>query len=591
MKGIIPKHFINELLHQTNIIDVIKERISLKRSGKNYNALCPFHKENTPSFTINREKQFYYCFGCHVHGNTIDFLMNYDKLTFIESIEELANINGLKIPYTKEYPTQIFNYEQRNNLYLIIEKISYIYHNNIFQEKYAYEYLVNRGIHISMIQYFRIGFSTKNLKNIEKTIKINNFKLKELIETGILLINKNGYKYDRLQERIIFPIRNKNGKVIGFGGRSIKKNNPKYINSPETQIFQKSRNIYGLFEVLKQNPKPKKLLVVEGYLDVITLFQFKINYSIALLGTFITSYQIQLLFRVTNTIIYCYDGDIAGKKAAWRTLKITLPYINDGKNIKFIFLPHGEDPDTIIRKEGKEKFKKRIKNATNLSKFLFKKLFKNIDLSSVNERFYLCSKTVPFINQIPGKITRIHLLYKLGTQIGIPDINVLKKLNTEKIYNENCMKKNEYTSTEKITIRILIGLLLQNPQLVNIIPSTKFLRNFQSIGLFIFLDLIKKCIAFPNSNTGQILETYRNTKIFDKLNQLATWNHMIAENQIPKVFSDSLKNLYNRTLENKKNKLIIKERQIGLKKDEKNELWLISKKLTKRSLPKINSLK
>lgn len=586
MKGIIPKYFINELLHQTNIIDVIKTRIPLKKIGKNYNTHCPFHQEKTPSFTVNSEKQFYYCFGCNVHGNAIDFLIHYDKLTFIESIEELANINGLSIPYKKKYLSNFFSHEKRNNLYVVTETLSNIYHKNIFKEQYAYKYLKSRGISISMIQFFKIGFSTKKLNSIKKIITSNSFKLQELINVGMLLINKNGYKYDRLQERIIFPIRNKNGKVIGFGGRSINKSTPKYINSPETEIFQKSRNIYGLFEILQHNPKPKKILVVEGYLDVITLYQFNINYSIAVLGTSITNHQIQLLFRTTDTIIYCYDGDLAGEKAAWRTLKMTFPYIQDGKYIKFIFLPHGEDPDTIIRKEGKENFAKRIKNATTLSEFLLKKLFENIDLSSINERFYLGSKTIPLINQIPGKITRIHLLHKLGNRIGIPDLNILKKLHTVKSHQILFKENKNQKKTQQITIRILVVLLLQNPKLAHTIPSTKFLKSFNSIGSIIFLDLVKKCIMFPNSNTGQILEMYRNTKIFKKLSQLSVWNHMISKNQIHRVFLDSLKNLYNRTLENKKNELIIKERKAGLEKHEKYELWLINKKLTKCDLLK-----
>ncbi|XBC42342.1 MAG: DNA primase [Buchnera aphidicola (Meitanaphis elongallis)] len=580
MKGIIPKYFINELLHQTNIIDVIKTKIPLKKSGKNYNAHCPFHQENTPSFTVSYEKQFYYCFGCNSHGNIIDFLINYEKLTFIESIEELAIINGLHIPYKKLYSAQEFNYEERNNLYFLTEKLSHIYHENIFKIAYAYEYLINRGINKFMIQYFNIGFSVSNWNEIQNKIKTNNFNFQELINIGVLGINNTGHKYDRLRKRIIFPIRNKNGKVVGFGGRSLNNTFPKYINSPETNIFQKSRHLYGLYEILKHNPKPEKLLVVEGYIDVITLFQFNINYSIATLGTSITNHQIRLLFRITNTIIYCYDGDVAGKKAAWRALQITLSNIHDGKHIKFMFLPNGEDPDTIIRKEGTKKFEQRINNAISLSNFLFNKLFENINLNSINERSYLSSTIINLINKIPGKVMRMYLFHKLGNKIGIPDQNVLKQLDTKNTY-KTLKAYNEYPTTTKITIRILIGLLIQNPTLVLKIPSVQYLNNFNLTGLPIFLNLMQKCTEFPNCNTGQILEMYRKTKVFEKLKQLAKWNHMIADNQVKQVFLDSLTNLNNRALEHEYNKLITKERKIGLTRQEKNKLWIINKKLAK----------
>ncbi|XBC41831.1 MAG: DNA primase [Buchnera aphidicola (Kaburagia rhusicola rhusicola)] len=578
MKGIIPKNFINELLNHTNIVDVIKTRIPLKKSGKNYNAHCPFHQENTPSFTVSYEKQFYYCFGCNSHGNIIDFLINYEQLTFIESIEELATINGFKVPYQKRYLCQKFDYEKRNNLYLLTEKLSRMYHENIFNVKHAYKYLLDRGINKLMIQYFKIGFSCIDWNDMDKKIQTSNFK--ELIDVGVLIINDKGRKYDRLRGRIIFPIHNKIGKIVGFGGRSLNNSTPKYINSPETHIFKKSRNWYGLFESLKYNPKPEKLLVVEGYFDVITLFQFNINYSIASLGTSITNYQIQLLFRITNTIIYCYDGDIAGKKAAWRTLNITLPYIFDGKHIKFIFLPHGEDPDTIIRKEGKKMFEHRINNAENLSNFLFNQLLENINLNSINERSYWGSNIINLINKIPGKIMKMYLLKELGNRIGAPDQAILKQLIVT--HTHDTFKKNkEKKKIAQTTIRILIGLLIQNPKLALVIPSTKYFNDCHITGLPVFLNLVKTCIEFPNCNTGQILETYRHTKIFEKLNELAKWNHMISTNKIQQVFLDSLSNIHNKILEDKKNKLIAKERKTGLKKCEKNELWSINKKLAK----------
>lgn len=576
MSSLIPKQFINELLYQTNIIDVINTRISLKKIGKNYKTHCPFHREKTPSFTVSFEKQFYFCFGCNAHGNVIDFLMNYERLTFIESIEELATINGLKIPYQFQNNSKLFNYEQRNNLYLLTQKISNIYYENILKIKLAYQYIKYRGINKNMIQHFNIGFSTMNWLDLEEKINKKYYNQKELIDIGVLIITHLGNKYDRFRNRIIFPIRNKHGKTIGFGGRAINNCSPKYINSPETQIFHKSRQLYGLYEMIKINSKPRKILVVEGYIDVITLVQFNINYVVSTLGTAISNEQIQLLFRTSNTIIFCYDGDPSGKKAAWRTLNISLSHILDGKNIKFIFLPNNEDPDSIIRKEGYANFKIRIKNSINFSDFLFQNLFDNINLDSISKKSYVIKIAASLIDEIPGKITKTYLFQILSKKIGIADYNILKKINTEK--NE-IIKKYAIKPLKKTIIRILIALLIQNPWLVSTLPSLKHLKNVNMLGLSFFLELIKKCTETPHYHTGQILEIYRNTTVFKHLTDLAKWDHMIDDNKIEKVFSDSLAKVYNIILEDKQNKLISKERQKGLNKKEKYELWSINKKL------------
>ncbi|HXK00493.1 MAG TPA: DNA primase, partial [Buchnera sp. (in: enterobacteria)] len=568
MIGKIPKNFIDELLIKTNIIDLINSRIPLKKQGQNYHARCPFHNEKTPSFTVNDKKQFYYCFGCNSHGNAIDFLMNYEHLNFIESIETLSILNRLTIPYNISYKKNKNEYDKRTQLYYLMKKVSDLYKTNIMNTDHneAYRYLKQRGISKEMINYFSIGFAPKEWNNISKKIVINKHNQKALIDSGILILNKQGYPYDRFRNRIMFPIKDNYGRISGFGARNLDNTQPKYINSPETNIFHKSRQLYGLYEITRNYSKPNRLLIVEGYIDVIMLTQFNINYVVGSLGTSITTEHIQLLFRTTNNIIYCYDGDKSGKEAAWRTLKTSLPYIYDGRSVKFIFLPQDEDPDTIIRKEGKIAFENRINQATDLSVFLFHKLLKNINLSSIEGRSYLSAIAVPLIQLIPGETMRIYLKQILGHKLGIPDFNQL-----ERLFSKNARKIEDYKikPIKQTRMRILISLLLQNPYLAEMIPSVAKLMHLKIKGLSLFLELVQICIKNPKLNTGQILESYRDTDKISILYKLAKWDHMIIEKEIKNVFLDLLTGLYNKILEIRQELLIDKERKKGLNNSEK----------------------
>jgi DNA primase len=369
MSGKIPKYFINELLSRTDIVELINTRLNLKKYGKNYQTRCPFHQDKTPSFTVNHEKQFYYCFGCNAHGNAIDFLINYEHLNFVESIEELSIIHGMPIPFENNHCNVL--YLKKQKFYLLMETLCKLYQKNIHLNKLASEYLFKRGINKKMIEIFLIGYSDVSWHIFSDKFNINELLEQDLLNHKIITINKTGYKYDIFQGRIIFPIQDHHGRIIAFGGRSIDNTLPKYLNTQETTIFRKGKTIYGLYQIKKTCIKPKYLLVVEGYIDVITLTQYDINYVVSSLGTSTTSEHIKLLFQYTNTVIYCYDGDQAGQNAAWRTLIKALPHISDQKNLKFILLPNNEDPDAIIRKEGRENFQKRIDHAVTMSRFFF----------------------------------------------------------------------------------------------------------------------------------------------------------------------------------------------------------------------------
>ncbi|XZR53175.1 MAG: DNA primase [Enterobacteriaceae bacterium] len=527
----ISKNFIKNLIYITNLANLINKRINLKKKGNYYISHCPFHNEKNPSFTVNNEKQFYYCFGCNIHGNAIDFLMKYEKLTFVESIKELSIINNVEIIYKNKNITNKLILFNKENLYKIMEKISILYQQNLWGKNgiKAIKYLKNRGLNEDIIKKFSLGLSIFKKDDIFKKFGYNKDNIEFLNKTGMIIIKKKKI-YDRFSNRIMFPINNKNKKIIGFGARTFNNNLPKYLNSPETEIFHKSKNFYGLYKFKNKN-KIKYILIVEGYIDFIMLKQYKINYVVALLGTFITKYHIESLFQITKIIIFCYDGDTAGKRAAWNSLKVTLPYIKDDKQIKFIFLPDNEDPDTLIRKEGTEKFKKRIKNAITFTNFFFEKISYKLDLNNIYDKIKLSNKALNLISKIPSNLLKINLKKILSIKIGLINDTQLQYWSK---HNDLNIKQN--FEIKKTNMRNIISLLIQNPKLSKLIPSINKLeiikKNYP--GLDLLIELFNIINKYSNINTGQLLEIYRNNKIIKILSKL---NIVFSDNKlIEKVF-------------------------------------------------------
>lgn len=587
MNKIIPKEFIVELLFQIDIVNLISNKINVNQKGKNFSSLCPFHNEKNPSFTINKEKQYFYCFGCGIHGNAIDFLMNYEKLNFIESIEELSSICNTKIPYIKfgnNFKKQLI---KKKKIYNLLKKIGNFYHKNLINTKneLVIKFLKNKQIDEKTIKKFNIGLSNSKPKNLIQLFATNIEKKTLLIESGMIVANKKKQYYDHFRNRIMFPIKNKKGDIIGFGGRSLNNETPKYINSPETKIFHKKNQLYGLYEIQKKNKIPEKIILVEGYTDVIALTKHKINYTVASLGVHISKKQIHSLFKITNNIICCYDGDKAGKLATWKTLKLALPYMNDINQINFILLPKGEDPDTLIHKIGKKEFKKIINNSIPLSKFLFKKLIQKIKEKYYNEIIKLNIIALPLIEKIPGKITKILLKQKLNKIQGIIyDPKLEKQID---ILYPRKIKINSFDipiKTRYNLIKILIALLIQNPTLINNISNklnNEKIKDLKIPGIKIFINLIKFCILNKNINTGQLLELYRGTNHYKIINYLSTWNHMIKKKDQCIFFKDGLKKICNFILQKQQNELLTKAKLEGLNKKNKIILWNINKTLAK----------
>ncbi|EIJ70398.1 DNA primase [Pasteurella bettyae] len=571
----IPRTFINDILAKADIVDVVNSRVKLKKAGtNNYQACCPFHHEKTPSFTVSKNKQFYHCFGCGAHGNAIGFLMEYDKLEFLEAVEELANFLGLEVPrepsnekFDKNQP----HFQNKRDLYSLMEEISEFYQQQLPISIPAQAYLQKRGLSEEVIRRFAIGFVPDSFNSVLRQFAKNRSDQEKLFDLGMLSRNDRGDVYDRFRNRIMFPIRDRRGRTIAFGGRVLTDERPKYLNSPETVTYHKGNEIYGLYEALQANETPEMLLVVEGYMDVVALAQFGVDYAIASLGTATTPEQIQQAFRVTEQIVCCYDGDRAGRDAAWRALENALPYLEDGRQLKFIFLPDGEDPDTYIRQYGKQGFEEYLQKAQSLSDFMFAHLVAQVDLSSKEGKSKLAALAVPLIKRIPGQMLRLYLRNLLAQKLGIIDQSQLESLIPSKI--DKVEPQIDKTPTVKRTpMRLLIGLLLQNPELSQLDYDLEPLKSLKEPGFDLFYALTHLCREHVGMSMGQILEYWRDSKYSKPLEILATWDHLITEDKIQETFLETLLYLYVQFTDQNIERLIAKDRSTGLSSEEKQEL-------------------
>lgn len=589
MKGLIPRPFIDDLLTKSNIIDVINSRVKLKKAGRDYQACCPFHHEKTPSFTVSEKKQFYHCFGCGAHGNAISFLMDYDKLEFVEAIEELAAMAGLEVPYEKRTNNSgkpQASYQTKRNLYELMQSIASFYQTQLPLNVPAQSYVRQRGLSPEIIARFQIGFVPNAMDTILRKFGVNREEQQKLFDLGMLSRNERGNIYDKFRHRIMFPIRDKRGRTVAFGGRVLGDEKPKYLNSPETVTYHKGSELYGLYEALQANDEPARLLVVEGYMDVVALAQFGVDYAVASLGTSTTSEQIQLLFRSTEQVICCYDGDRAGRDAAWRALENALPYLEDGRQIKFIFLPDGEDPDTYIRRYGKEKFEEYIESAQSLSEFLFAHLSPQVDFSTKEGRGKLVALAAPLIQQIPGNALRLSLRNTLAQKLGIFDESQLESLIPKESGNKLSTGADAQPKMKQTPMRVVISLLLQNTHLVNRITEAGLMALRAEAGYDLLEKLTALCREREGITTGQILEYFRDTEYSRPLEILATWEHLLDDTEIINAFSQNYRRLNIQAIERDIEMLIAKERSAGLTEQERQVLVMLitSKEEQKKQL-------
>ncbi|WP_404810973.1 DNA primase [Actinobacillus pleuropneumoniae] len=577
MKGTIPRSFIDDLVARTDIVELINSRVKLKKAGRDYQACCPFHHEKSPSFTVSQSKQFYHCFGCGAHGNAISFLMDYDKLEFPEAIEELAAMQGLEVPrenvINRDGKPQA-SYKTKRNLYELLEAISRFYQQNLTQDIPSQSYLQNRGLSAEIIARFEIGFAYNSMDSVLRKFGTNRDEVQKLFDTGMITQNDSGRIYDKFRNRVMFPIRDKRGRVIAFGGRVMGDERPKYLNSPESATYHKGNELYGLFQALQQNENPTSLVVVEGYMDVVALAQFGVDNVVASLGTATTGEQIQQMFRVTEQVICCYDGDRAGREAAWRAFENALPYLHDGRQLKFIFLPDGEDPDSFVRAQGKQGFEGYLQNAMSLSDFLFDSLIAQVDLSSKEGKSKLAALAIPLINRIPGEMLRVYLRNILGQKLGILDPAQLEAMLPSR--SQAVQKKAVQTPQIKRTpMRLLIALLLQNPELVKFVPDISALKTLEEPGFELLLELVEVCRQKVGVSMGALLEHWRDKPNYRTLELLADWEHLVTSENIETTFIETLDFLYAKLVEKRIEVLIAKDRSLGLSAEEKQELVML----------------
>ncbi len=423
MAGRIPQDFIDDLLNRTDIADVVEERISLKRTGRNYSGLCPFHQEKTPSFSVNPEKQFYYCFGCGAGGNALGFVMEYDRIDFPQAVDTLARRIGLEVP--KEAGSNEPRNQKLNAAYDLLERSASFYQQQLRQHpqrQKAVDYLKGRGLSGRIAQRFQIGYAPPGWDNLISQLEkeLSDVSREAMDDAGLVILKSEENKcYDRFRDRIIFPIVDMRGRVIAFGGRVLTDEKPKYLNSPETDTFHKNRELYGLYQARQANRELRRILIVEGYMDVVALAQFEITNAVATLGTATSEHHLNRIFKLVSEVVFCFDGDSAGRKAAKRALETTLPLMEDGRQARFLFLPEGEDPDSVVRQEGSDGFNQRVSNARSLSDFFFDSCSEELDLHSGEGRARLSSIAMPMIEKIPGQVFRQLMKQQLSEMTGL----------------------------------------------------------------------------------------------------------------------------------------------------------------------------
>ena len=418
----IPQQFLDELNSRVDLVSEIDQRVPLKRAGKEYIACCPFHSEKSPSFSVSPQKQFYHCFGCGAHGNAITFVMEYDRIPFIDAVEMLASKVGMQVPKSSVMDDK--QIKKQRTIHDTLAWASGYYQQNLKAagaESDVVEYLKSRGLSGETAKKFGIGFAKPGWNNLEGDLGKGEKGREELIQAG-LVIEKEDKKsfYDRFRNRVMFPIRDRLGRVIAFGGRVMGDDKPKYLNSPETDVFHKGRELYGLYEVMQAHKKPERILVVEGYMDVVMLAQHGVDYAVAALGTATSKEHIEVLQRNTDEIIFCFDGDNAGRQAAWKALEAALPVIKDGKELFFLFLPDGEDPDSYINQHGAVAFEDLVfDHVEPLTDFMIKSLKRDIDTSTTSGKARLIEVAKAHITKMPKGVFREMTIHQLAQEAGI----------------------------------------------------------------------------------------------------------------------------------------------------------------------------
>jgi len=511
----IPDAFIDDLLARTDIVEVIGTRVPLKRQGKEYSARCPFHDERSPSFTVSQTKQFYHCFGCGAHGTAISFLMNYDRLEFLDAVDELAKRVGMEVPKDTQKRNDT---DDGRDMYAALEAAAKFFQRQLEESDKARAYLDQRGVDESIRAQFAIGYAPEGFSALKDALGTDERRTKLLEKTGMMSRSDNGRVYDKFRDRVMFPIHDRRGRVIAFGGRVLQKDDgPKYLNSPETPLFHKGRELYGLWQVRQANQKIERLVVVEGYMDVVSLFQYGVTQAVATLGTATTPDHAELLFRNSPDVYFCFDGDAAGQRAGWKALESVLPRMKDGRQAFFLFLPDGEDPDSIVRSEGAAGFDQRLRQATPLSQFFFDELGKDVTLSTLDGKARLAERAKPLLAQIPDGAFGDLMRQRLGeiTGVGLAQPAALPE-------KPRVVSRLPPQAQKRSLVRGAITVLLQQPALALALEPPYGFRDLDQPGVGLLVELLLLVHARPEITTGALLQHFSEREELNALQKLAS---------------------------------------------------------------------
>ncbi|MDP1602847.1 MAG: DNA primase [Legionella sp.] len=554
-RSLIPREFLDELLSRTDLVELVDGYVPLKKRGNSYIACCPFHSEKTPSFNVVAKKQFYHCFGCGSSGNAISFVMSYLNQGFTDAVETLAARVGMQIPRESNPEKSQLSF----SLYQLLTRVSQFYQHSLKSSPTAINYLRERGVSGEIAKHFQLGFAPSGWNALENQFKENKA---DLIKTGMLIEKDDGKTYDRYRQRIMFPIHDRHGRIIGFGGRAIDADQkPKYLNSPETIIFQKNRELYGLHQILQENSAIDNILIVEGYLDVIALAQHGICNAVAALGTATSTYHIQLLSKHTTHLIFCFDGDNAGRQAAWRALENSLPHLNNNLDARFVFLPDNQDPDSLVRAEGKEAFLARLAKAIPLSQYFLDTLTTGLDTNSVAGKSQLINAAKPFLLAMPEGTYKQLLINELSRCTRIENHRIMQIIadQTTPVAGESTHKP-----ISRSPIRLAIAILIQHPEIYSSCQQQIDINSLDGDGQEVLQKLLIQVAENPETNTAALIEVWRDTPLFSSLGKLAGWEHNVPEEALLKEFIDIINFLQKQNFENKINLYIAKSRKQGL---------------------------
>lgn len=576
----IPQSFIQELLNRLDIVDVVERYVPLKKAGANYVACCPFHNEKTPSFSVSPSKQFYHCFGCGVHGSAISFVMEHQSLSFPEAVEELAKNIGLAVPHETSQREQETRAAQAIGLPEIMQQALHFYREQLKHSATAVQYFKGRGVSGEIAARFGLGYAPEGWQNLEKVFP-DYAQSQALLETGLIVENEDGRRYDRFRDRVMFPILNARGNVIGFGGRVLGVGEPKYLNSPETALFQKGQELYGLFQARNAIRSSGRVLVVEGYMDVVALAQFGLAYAVATLGTATTPVHVQKLLRAADEVIFCFDGDSAGRRAAWRALENSLAVLTDSARLMFLFLPEGEDPDTYVRQVGQAGFEASFANALTLSQFLFKELTHELDLSTDEGRAQLVQSAKPLIEKMTAPALQLMVRKRLAELTGLSTAELITLLpnpllpRTQGAHSPQPPKsKGQHSKARRAPSlpRQLLRMVLQQPNLARDVRIEGL--EDASVDVRTLLAVLALVNRDPNiTTTPAILEAFRGAPEEALLSEAVgeTWNWE-GEFDLAQEFQGALEQLRSSARQKRIDSLLLLAKSQSLSPEQKQAL-------------------